>query len=180
MTPLRNGFPQHLRRTSAWVLLRTVLFRSLLFGLLWWILSESTSILPLFTAGVIFLAVGTSLLLVPPGTWNFRIASLPGFLVYFLSQSVLAGIDVARRAFHPHLPLSPGIVTYPLSLKQMHSRVFFVWIVSLLPGTAGVFLDEKRVRIHVLDVRQFDTERLNELAERIKRIFELSDQEEPV
>ena len=152
--------------------MRLVLFRILLFGLLWWILNEGTISHPLFTAGVLFIAVWASIVLVPPGTWTIRVVSLPAFVAYFLRQSFLAGIDVAGRAFHPRLPLSPDIVTYPLALKRIHSRIFFVWIVSLLPGTAAVFLDEEIVRIHVLDSRQSGPERLDELALRIKRLLE--------
>lgn len=160
------------RRPSISAVVRNVLFRILLFGLLWWILNEGTISHPVFTAGVLLLAVWAGLVLVPPGTWTIRVVSLPAFAAYFLRQSFLAGIDVAGRAFHPRLPLSPDILTYPLALKRTHSRVFFVWIVSLLPGTAAVFLDEEIVRIHVLDSRQLGPERLDDLALRIKRLLE--------
>lgn len=160
------------RKLSRWALVRLVLFRFLLFALLWWILSEGTIIHPAFTAGLLLFAVWASLGLVPPGTWNFRVIFLPAFVGYFLRQSLLAGIDVAGRAFDPRLPLSPDIVTYHVALTRIHSRIFFVWIVSLLPGTAGVCLDEEIVSIHVLDSRQFAPEHLDALAWRIKRLME--------
>jgi multicomponent Na+:H+ antiporter subunit E len=68
------------------------------------------------------LAVGTvaalaatwaSLRLLPPGLSRVRPAALARLALRFLRQSVVAGVDVARRALDPRLPLHPGFVVYP-------------------------------------------------------------------
>ena len=58
-------------------------------------------------------AVWTSLHLLPPGTSHVRPSALAGLGLHFLWQSVVDGVDVARRALHPRLPLHPGLVVYP-------------------------------------------------------------------
>ncbi|MFP4516635.1 MAG: Na+/H+ antiporter subunit E [Desulfovibrionales bacterium] len=147
-------------------------FRLLLFGVIWWIMGEGAIHSPLAAVLIVTIAAWTSVFLVPPGMWKFRFASLPGFLSYFLYQSLLGGIDVAGRALTPRMLLNPDVVDYRLTLEREASRIFFVWIVSLLPGTAGVFLEDCTVRIHVLDARQSWKMRLEELEQRIGTLFE--------
>src|SRR6516162_1496559 len=52
-------------------------------------------------------ATCVSLRLLPPGQRTFRPRALATFLLRFGRQSAGAGIDVARRALHPRLPLYP-------------------------------------------------------------------------
>jgi multicomponent Na+:H+ antiporter subunit E len=150
---------------------RNVLFRFLLFSLLWWAMSEGQLHHLLPSALIVSATTATSLLLVPSGTWRFRLAALPRFMLYFFHQSLLGGIDVAGRALHPRLPLRPDLVEYRLELERQVSRVFFVWVVSLLPGTAGVSLEGDVVRIHVLDTGQPQRERLRVLERKIEDLF---------
>lgn len=50
-------------------------------------------------------------------------------------------------------------------------RVLFLWVVSLLPGTAAVDLQGDKARIHVLDQRLADSGTLRELERRIAAMF---------
>src|SRR5262245_38855523 len=59
-------------------------------------------------------ATWVSLRLLSPGTGRVRWAFLPGLALRFFRQSVLAGIDVAKRALDPSLPLRPRFITYPV------------------------------------------------------------------
>lgn len=152
-------------------LLRALLFRLVLYTLLWWGLSEGRlpNILP--ALGFIFLTTGVSFYCIPIGRWSIRVTKLPGFLIFFLVQTFLAGMDVARRAFHPQLPLAPDVVAYNLQLPRQSAKIFFVWTVSLLPGTASVSLEENQVLIHVLDKHQAQQEKLQNIEERIACLF---------
>ncbi|GAB6191404.1 Na+/H+ antiporter subunit E [Desulfocastanea catecholica] len=151
--------------------LRAVLFRLVLYTVLWWGLSEGRlpNILP--ALGVIALTTGVSFYCIPPGRWNIRVTELPGFLLFFLVQTFLAGMDVARRAFHPRLPLAPKVITYTLQLPRQSAKIFFVWTVSLLPGTASISLKGNQVLIHVLDKHQAQQEKLQSIEERIAYLF---------
>jgi multicomponent Na+:H+ antiporter subunit E len=73
----------------------------------------------------------------------------------FVWQSVVAGIDVARRALDPRLPLQPGFVVYPIRLRVSPAQNAFLTLSSLLPGTLPTGLNESgAILIHCLDVGQ--------------------------
>jgi hypothetical protein len=56
----------------------------------------------------------------------------------FLVQSAVGGIDVARRALDPRLPISPGLVDVDLEHDDLSIRVALAALISLLPGTIAV------------------------------------------
>jgi multicomponent Na+:H+ antiporter subunit E len=67
----------------------------------------------------------------------------------------LAGIDVARRAFDPRLPLRPGFVTVPTRLPPGTPRDAFCAFASLQPGTLPVDTNEDgTLLVHCLDIGQ--------------------------
>lgn len=140
------------------------------FTFLWWVLSEGVladwPLVSLFA----LLATTSSLVLLPPASVRLRPLGLVRFLPYFLWQSLLGGLDVARRAFSPRLPLSPGFTEYPLKLRSEAARVFFVWTVSLMPGTASTELLEGTLKLHVLDTAQ-GVAKLKGLEARVARLF---------
>ena len=101
------------------------------------------------------LATWTSLRLLPPSFSRPRFAMLGILAVRFVWQSVAAGIDVARRALDPRLPLRPGFVVYPIRPQPCLARNAFLTLSSLLPGTLPTGSDEEgAVLIHCLDVGQ--------------------------
>ena len=101
------------------------------------------------------LVTWTSLRLLPPGKRSPRFAILALLAVRFVWQSVVAGVDVARRALDPRLPLRPGFVVYPIRMQPSVTRSAFLTLSSLLPGTLPVGSDESgSVLIHCLDVGQ--------------------------
>jgi multicomponent Na+:H+ antiporter subunit E len=59
--------------------------------------------------GAAVAATWTSLRLLPPGSFHPQLGSLFVLALRFVWQSVVAGIDVARRALEPRLPLRPGV-----------------------------------------------------------------------
>ena len=100
-------------------------------------------------------ATCASLRLLPPGQRSFRPVALAAFLLRFGTQSAGAGLDVARRALDPRLPLYPGFVIYPPGLPPGPMRDAFSTVTSLLPGTLPCGSDESgRLLIHCLDVNQ--------------------------
>jgi len=100
-------------------------------------------------------ATWASLSLLPSDTSRVRPAALVWLALRFLRQSVVAGIDVARRALDPRLPLHPGFVVYPVGLPPGPARNMFTTLVSLLPGTVPTGSAENGgLLIHCLDVQQ--------------------------
>lgn len=105
-------------------------------------------------------ATWTSLRLLPPTAGRVRFAVLIALLPRFLWQSVVAGLDVARRAFHPRMPLQPDFVEYPVNLPRGQARNAFETITSLLPGTMPCDEDAQTIVYHCLDVGQPVVEQL--------------------
>ncbi|MCC7079586.1 MAG: Na+/H+ antiporter subunit E [Burkholderiales bacterium] len=105
-------------------------------------------------------AAWTSVRLLPPDAGHVRFVVLVALLPRFLGQSVLAGFDVARRAFHPRMPLKPGFVEYPANLPRGPARSAFETITSLLPGTMPCGEGAQTIEYHCLDVGQPVVEQL--------------------
>jgi multicomponent Na+:H+ antiporter subunit E len=79
----------------------------------------------------------------------------------FLRQSLVAGVDIARRALDPRLPLRPGVVTYHSQLPLGARLNAFCTITSLLPGTLPAGRDANGdLLVHCLDVGQPVAEQL--------------------
>jgi multicomponent Na+:H+ antiporter subunit E len=74
------------------------------------------------------------------------------FLAGFFKASLVSGVDVVRRAFHPRLPLKPGLIDYDLRVHSPLARVLTTGVFSLLPGTLSAELKRGRLTVHVLDL----------------------------
>jgi multicomponent Na+:H+ antiporter subunit E len=99
-------------------------------------------------------ATWMSLRLLPPSGARFSVPGQGRVIRLFLYESVVAGVDVARRALDPRLPLRPGLVTYPIGFPPGAARNVFTILTSLLPGTVPA-ADEGDVLVyHCLDVEQ--------------------------
>jgi len=69
----------------------------------------------------------------------------------FARGSLLGGIDVARRAFDPRLPLHPGWTRHPLRLAPGPRRVWLGDFISLMPGSLAAGDDGREMLVHCLD-----------------------------
>ncbi len=120
-------------------------------GALWAALSGGAVDTWLVGVPVVVAATATSLRLRPHLTTWWSLPGLLRFLALFLRESVRGGIDVARRAFHPDLPLRPGLVRFETRLPTGPAEVALINAVSLLPGTLGADLRGRELTLHVLD-----------------------------
>lgn len=130
---------------------KIALRRALLLGLAWLALSGADSGGLAVGAVAVTAATWLSFALRPerPRPLNaFRaLRLLPGFLW----QSVLGGVDVARRALDPRLPLAPGWFELPAHVPDGSPRVIVGGEFSLLPGTLVAGTRDGRFLVHVLD-----------------------------
>lgn len=107
-------------------------------------------------------ATWTSLVLLPPGQFRLRLAGLPRYAARFLWQSVVAGVDVARRAFAPDMRLRLGLVTFSSRFARGASRNAFASLTSLLPGSLALRDEPQALVYHCLDTGQPVAEQLAE------------------
>ena len=99
-------------------------------------------------------AAWTSLRLFPPSPGRFRIFPLTLLGLHFIWGSVLAGVDVARRAFAPRILMRQGFVTYACRLPAGTGRELFLAMTSLMPGSLPVEVNDGVVLMHCLDTEQ--------------------------
>jgi multicomponent Na+:H+ antiporter subunit E len=128
-------------RTGAW---------SALGAAAWWIASEGRPGSLGVAVPTVLAAAAVATALVP---WPGRLArplALVRFVGWFLVQSVRGGVDVARRALAPSLPIEPELRELTTRLPPGAARVLLADATSLLPGTLSVDLDGDRLLVHAL------------------------------
>ncbi len=134
--------------------LPTLVLRWLMLSLVWWSLTDGDASGLVFGAAVGLLVAWISLVLFPPSLHVIRLRALPGFVLFFLSRSLLAAIDVSRRLLSPSLPVTPGYLRAELSLPEGIPRWLLANTLSLLPGTLSVTLEGDEIELHCLDLTQ--------------------------
>lgn len=109
--------------------------------LLAWVALDGTASLGV---GLVFALAGAAVgsALVPGEVHRWRPLRLLGFLCWFVWASGRGGLDVAARALAPALPVSPLLHRHRLGLPPGLPRTVFLSVLSLLPGTLSVALED--------------------------------------
>lgn len=152
-------------------LIRILWLRVLLFACLWWILAEGRLDGWLLGGVAVIAATWTSVALWPPAARGMRLTALPGFLVFFLANSVRGGWQVALMALRGRTALEPAFLELPLDLPAGAPQVLLTSALSLMPGTVGVELAGACLRVHVLDQRLPIANEAKALERRIAVLF---------
>ncbi|MCF6217417.1 MAG: Na+/H+ antiporter subunit E [Gammaproteobacteria bacterium] len=150
----------------------STLLRGLFLAFIWWSLSGGVAASWWLGVPAVVLALLVSILLLPPQrlVWH----ALFRFIPFFLIRSLLGGADVAWRAFHPQLPITPALLCYRLRLPAGLSRVVMVNCVTLLPGTLSAAVDGNVLQVHLLGGRENCLAELRQLEVRVAHIFDAS------
>jgi multicomponent Na+:H+ antiporter subunit E len=141
-------------RPRAW---RAILVRGVGYFLLWMIMAggQPADIAPGLGAAVLATWISLELLPPDPALAHIRPLAVLRLAVRFIWTSVVAGLDIARRAFSPSLPLKLGYHHYAVGLPPGTSRNLFTSVTSLMPGTLPAGTDESgRLIYHCLDVER--------------------------
>jgi multicomponent Na+:H+ antiporter subunit E len=155
--------PARQPRQRAFSRRRTALARGLIYFAFWLVLMPSPKLANLvFGAVAATGATWVSLRLLPPEAGRLRFNVLLALLPHFLWESVLAGVDVARRVFSVKMPLNPGFVDCPMAFPPGLARNTFATITSLLPGSVPTGDGDETLIYHCLDVTQPVVEQLRE------------------
>ncbi len=141
-------------RSRAW---RAILVRGIAYFVVWMIMAggQLADVAPGIVVAVLATWVSLALLPLDPGFAEVRPLAVLRLALRFVWGSIVAGLDIARRAFSPSLPLKPGYLNYPVGLPPGTSRNLFTSVTSLMPGTLPSGTDESgRLIYHCLDVEQ--------------------------
>jgi len=141
--------------------LRALVVRGICYFALWLVLMPSVKPADL-VLGLLSTVAATwvSMKLLPPATGCLRFGALLALMPHFLWESVIAAIDVARRALGPDMRLDPGFVNCPLDFPPGHARNTFATITSLLPGSVPCGENNDALIYHCLDLGQPVVEQL--------------------
>jgi len=143
--------------------------RTLIFFLIWWVLTDGVIASLWIGIPAIALAVITSIQLLPPTRFNGY--QFLFFIPFFLKHSLQGGIDVAWRAFHPAMPIAPDLIEYKTQLPSGLPQVFMAITLNLLPGTLSVTIKNKVIKVHVLDKQSAYLAEIEAVEQRIARLF---------
>lgn len=145
--------------------------RTLMFAVLWWLLTGGAPDSWLIGLPVVLAASWLSMTL-----WTGPALSLVGvlrFVPWFMWQSLAGATDVAIRAFRPRMPLAPGLVRHRLRLPEGVARVSLANVVSMQPGTLSADLVDDELLIHTLDAGNDMHAMVLDLEPRIAAVFGL-------
>jgi multicomponent Na+:H+ antiporter subunit E len=149
--------------------------RALLYFGVWIVIDQSARPSHLLVGALASVAAAwVSVTLLPPAGGSVRLGALVRLLPRFLWQSLVAGVDVARRAFDPRLPLNPGLVVYRPQLPPGSARSLFTAYTSLLPGTVPCGDGDGGVVYHCLDISQPIVEQLAAEEARLSRAIRVA------
>lgn len=98
--------------------------RAVWFAVLWWVVTRGEPASWVIGLPAVVAATLVSVALFPERPWRWRARGMVRFLGYFVGQSVIGGFDVAWRAFHPRLPLTPGLYPYTLGFLPVPRKRF--------------------------------------------------------
>jgi len=125
--------------------------RAVLFAVLWAVFTGHPVESWTYGLPAIALAVPLSLTLAPPrraGWMALRTVALLPMLAWI---SVRGGVDVARRALSPRLPVDPGVIEYRLRHPRPGIAVALGYAATVVPGTLALDVHDDRLLVHVID-----------------------------
>jgi multicomponent Na+:H+ antiporter subunit E len=127
-----------------------VILETVLLALAWMALTGDWSV----SAAVFSLALGALLLrfarpLGGEGFRRVRLLRLPGFLLFFLKELVVANLAVAAAVIAPAGRLRPAIVAVPLTVDRDAEIALLANLISLTPGTLSLDVSPDRRTLYV-------------------------------
>lgn len=159
---------------SRHTVIRAWAWRGSLLAGLWLLIAEGAAASWVIGLPSVAFAAWLSLQLSPPARLAVRPGGAIRFVGFFLKESLLGGLDVARRTLAPELRIAPGIKAFDTKLPKGAHQLLFSSCVSLLPGTLSVTLQNDQLRMHLLDQETDPGRSLQQLELRILEMIPIS------
>ena len=141
---------------------------ALLHSLLWLLLSGNDG----WLFGLAFISLATALSIrLGVDLTVFRPRYFPGLFLLYLRELLAAGIQVARIACHPKLPVNPRWVSLDLTSRATRTQMVLAAVMCVLPGTLAARVSGNRIDIHLLDAHQPWRETVEKLEVRLMALL---------
>jgi len=95
---------------------------------------------------------------------------LVGYLFWLLWCVVKANVDLARRIWHPSIPLQPVWSRLDTEVTTPLEKTLYANSITLTPGTLTTDVHEDHFMIHALSQEGMDELREGEMERRIRRL----------
>lgn len=141
--------------------------RFLVFAGLWLVLTGAD--VEAVPYGIVPVALVTwmSMWLLPVG-WRWRMGfGALRILPTFVWRAVAGGVDVAKRALSPGQNYNPAILRFPLRHGDGGVPVLMAYILTGLPGSLTVNVEDGHMILHVLDPAMASPEMVAALEDRV-------------
>jgi len=124
-----------------------------------------------FIVGYLLAWASTSMLKVLTTYKPYRMNVWEGIKLFFifLKEMIVANLQIAYIIITPPLNIKPGLIEYPLDLKNEGAIVLLANMISLTPGTLSVDIasDRKYIYVHAMVM-----ETPEQMKQQIKNTFE--------
>jgi multicomponent Na+:H+ antiporter subunit E len=157
--------------------LAPALSRATLFAVLWLLLSGGVMDGWAYGAAAAALAAWLSLRLYTPGQPRVRVWRAAVFAPMLLVRGFLGGLDVARCALDPRLPVRPGWTVLRLRRQFAPANVLLGGVISILPGSLAAGPDEGTMNVHMLNAESAASDSLAQEERRVHWLFGLAEAE---
>lgn len=147
--------------------------RTLLAGATWWVLTDGALGWDAWVIGApaAVIAGVLSATSLPSIGWSWRGALR--FAVFFVRESLRGGVDVARRALDPRMPLAPAVLHRRIDAAPELARVAVANTSTLLPGSLVLEVEATALTFHVLDAEPPEPIELDATTARVREMFDL-------
>ena len=97
-------------------------------------------------------------------------ASLFGYLFWLMGEVVRSNIDLARRIWHPGLPIEPNWSRLDTQVSTHMEKTLYANSITLTPGTLTTDVREDHFLVHALSREGIEDLRKGEMERRILRL----------
>lgn len=151
--------------------LRACLSTSAIAALAWWVLLGDEPMSWIVGAPCVLICAWLANGMRPAQRLRVSLSGWLRLVPYFLWCSFAGGWDVARRVLAPSLAVNPGFVEFTLKVPAGPARTFYIQFIGLLPGTLGAWLEDDRLKVHVLNLDADQGRALRAAEERVAAAF---------
>lgn len=92
------------------------------------------------------------------------------YIAWLLVEVVKANIDLAKRIWHPDLPIEPNWTRLDTKVSTHLEKTFYANSITLTPGTLTTDVGDDHFMVHALSQEGMDDLRKGEMERRILRL----------